>query len=55
MAQVAVAVRTLIKTPAVRARLMQRAFARVIHHLDAGRRFEREAGQAQTRRRDRER
>jgi len=53
MAQVAVAVRTLIKDPAVQARLMQRAAARVIRHLDAGRRFERDASQA--RRRDHER
>jgi hypothetical protein len=53
MAQVAVAVRALVKDPAVQARLMERAVARVIHHLDAGRRFDREAGQA--RRRDRER
>ncbi|PQZ73480.1 MULTISPECIES: LPD7 domain-containing protein [unclassified Brevundimonas] len=55
MAQVAIAVRSLIKDPAAQARLMQRAVARVIRHLDAGRLFEREAGQAQTRRRDRER
>nr|WP_312295589.1 LPD7 domain-containing protein [Brevundimonas diminuta] len=53
MAQVAVAVRTLVKDPAVQARLMQRAVARVIRHLDAGRRFERDASQA--RRRDHER
>lgn len=53
MAQVATAVRALVKDSAVRARLMERAVARVIHHLDAGRRFDREAGQA--RRRDRER
>ena len=55
MAQVAIAVRSLIKDPAAQARLMRRAVARVIRHLDAGRRFEREAGQTQTRRRDRER
>lgn len=53
MAQVATAVRALVKDPAVRARLMERAVARVIHHLDAGRQFDRETGQA--RRRDRER
>ncbi|MNU11544.1 hypothetical protein D3C72_2594900 [compost metagenome] len=53
MAQVAVAVRSLIKDSAARDRLMQRAVARVIHHLDAGRRFERNA--AQTRMRDRDR
>lgn len=53
MAQVAVAVRSLVKDPAVRARLMERAVARFIHHLDAGRRFERNA--AQTRMRDRDR
>lgn len=53
MAQVATAVRALIKDPAARERLMQGAVARVIHHLEAGRRFDREAGQA--RRRDRER
>lgn len=55
MAQVAIAVRALIPDPAAQARLMRRAVARVVHHLDAGRRFEREAGQTQTRRRDRER
>lgn len=53
IAQVAVAVRSLIKDPAARDRLMRRAVARVIHHLDAGRRFERNA--AQTRMRDRDR
>lgn len=53
MAQVAVAVSALIKDPAARERLMQRAVARVIHHLDADRRFERDAGQ--TRMRDRNR
>lgn len=55
MAQVAIAVRALIPDPAVQARLMRRAVARVVRHLDAGRRFERETGQPQTRRRDRER
>lgn len=55
MSQVAIAVRALIKDPAVRARLMQRAVAGVIHHLEAGRRFEREADQTQTRRKDRQR
>ena len=55
MAQVAIAVRTLIRDPAAQARLMQRAVVREIRHLDAGRRFEREAGQTQSRRRDRER
>lgn len=53
MAQVAVAVSTLIKDPAARERLMQRAVARVIHHLDAGRRFERDVGQTRMRNRDR--
>lgn len=55
MAQVAIAVRTLIRDPAAQARLMRRAVARVIRHLDAGRRFERESGQTQSRMRDRER
>lgn len=55
MAQVAIAVRALVRDPAAQARLMQRAVARVVRHLDAGRRFEREASQAQARRRDRER
>ncbi|MGH7019799.1 MAG: LPD7 domain-containing protein [Brevundimonas sp.] len=55
MAQVALAVRALIPDPAVQARLMRRAVARVVRHIDAGRRFERETGQTQTRRRDRER
>lgn len=53
MAQVAVAVRALIKDPAVQARLMERAVARVIHHLDAGRRFHRDAGRARNRDRGR--
>ena len=55
MAQVALAVRTLIKDPAVQTRLMERAVARVIHHLDAGRRFDREADPTRARNRDRER
>lgn len=55
MAQVAIAVRTLIRDPAAQARLMRRAVARVVRQLDAGRRFEREAGQARTHNRDRER
>lgn len=53
MAQVAVAVKALIEDPAARARLMQRAVTRVIHHLDAGRGFERDAGQTRMRDRDR--
>nr|WP_303684493.1 LPD7 domain-containing protein [Brevundimonas naejangsanensis] len=53
MAQVAIAVSALIKDPAARDRLMRRAVARVIRHLDAGRRFEREAGQTRIRDRDR--
>lgn len=55
MAQVAVAVHTLIKDPAVQARLMERAVARVIHHLDAGRRFDRDAGRTRARNQDRDR
>jgi len=55
MAQVAIAVRSLVPDPAVQARLMRRAVARVIRHLDAGRRLDREAGLSPSRKQDRER
>lgn len=55
MAQVAIAVRNLVADPAVQARLMRRAVARVIRHLDAGRRLDREAGLSPSRKQDRER
>jgi len=45
MALVETAVRTLVSDPAAQARLMRRAVERVIHHLEAGRRFGREERQ----------
>lgn len=55
MAQVAIAVRNLVADPAVQARLMRRAVVRVIRHLDAGHRLDRESGLSPSRKQDRER
>lgn len=55
MNQIAIVVRSLVADPAIQARLMRRAVARVIRHLDAGRRFDRDLSESRSRRQDRER
>ncbi|WP_162938875.1 LPD7 domain-containing protein [Brevundimonas naejangsanensis] len=55
MNQIAIVVRNLVEDPAIQARLMRRAVARVIRHLDAGRRFDRDIAETRSRRQDRER